>query len=143
MYPLTLTHCSRETHKIVIGKQCRPRSDTAERASTRHLIRVSTVCKYFSHFSLGICKSHCRTYLKLKLDSSNIKCGRVFPVYNGLIKSRLITDLCPINIFTDFGQIVKMLRLDQSLTIIHFSLNVGTCIFSLIDPVTPQIICAV
>ena len=26
----------------------------------------------FRHFSLGICKSHSRTYLKLKLDSSNI-----------------------------------------------------------------------
>ena len=26
-----LTHCSRETHEKVIGKQCRPRSDTAER----------------------------------------------------------------------------------------------------------------
>ena len=25
-----LTHCSLETHKRVIGKQCRPRSDTAE-----------------------------------------------------------------------------------------------------------------
>ena len=26
-----LTHCSRETRKRVIGKQCRPRSDAAER----------------------------------------------------------------------------------------------------------------
>ena len=26
----TLTHCSRETSKRVIGKQCRPRSDAAE-----------------------------------------------------------------------------------------------------------------
>ena len=31
-----------------------------------HLIRVSTVCRQISHFSLGICKSHSRTYLKLK-----------------------------------------------------------------------------
>ena len=30
-----------------------------------HLISVSTVCKQFSHFSLG-------TYLELKLDSSNM-----------------------------------------------------------------------
>ena len=30
-----LTHCSRETRKRVIGKQCRPRSDAAE----------STTCK--------------------------------------------------------------------------------------------------
>ena len=36
------------------------------------LIRVSTVCKYFSHFSVGIFKSLCLTYLKLKFDSSNI-----------------------------------------------------------------------
>ena len=27
----TLTHCSRETPKRVTGKQCRPRSDAAER----------------------------------------------------------------------------------------------------------------
>ena len=36
----------------------------------RHLIRVSTVCKWFSHPSLGISKSHSRNYLKLKLDSN-------------------------------------------------------------------------
>ena len=28
---ISLTHCSREAHKRVIGKQCRPRSDAAER----------------------------------------------------------------------------------------------------------------
>ena len=28
--PFPFTHCSRETHKRVIGKQCRPRSDAAE-----------------------------------------------------------------------------------------------------------------
>ena len=33
-----LTYCSRGTSKMVIGKQCRPRS-------MRRLIRVSTVCK--------------------------------------------------------------------------------------------------
>ena len=54
------------------------------RRRTRRLIRVSTVCKQFSHFSLGICRSHSRTYLKLKSDSSNILCGRVYSVYNGL-----------------------------------------------------------
>ena len=42
------------------------------RRRTRRLFRVSTLCKWFSHFSPGICKSHDRTYLKLKLDSSNI-----------------------------------------------------------------------
>ena len=31
MWHLGLTHCSRETRKRVIGKQCRPRSDAAER----------------------------------------------------------------------------------------------------------------
>ena len=47
--------------KRVFGKQCR----------TRRLIRVFTVCTYFSHFSLGISKYHSLTYLKLKFDSSN------------------------------------------------------------------------
>ena len=62
------------------------------RRRTRRLIRVSTVCKWCSHFSLGICKSHhSRVYLKLKLVSSNIKCGRVYSVYNGL-KQILTTD---------------------------------------------------
>ena len=32
---------------------------------------VSTVCKYFNHFQ-GIFKSYSLTYLKLKLESSNI-----------------------------------------------------------------------
>ena len=57
---MNLTHCSQESCKRVIGKQCRPRSDA------------------------GMCKSHSRMYLKLKLDSSNIKCGRIYSVYNGL-----------------------------------------------------------
>ena len=30
----------------------------------RHLIRICTVCKLFSHISLGISKSHSLTYLK-------------------------------------------------------------------------------
>ena len=33
-------------------------------------------------------KSHSRMYLKLKLDSSNIYCGGVYLVYNGLIDDR-------------------------------------------------------
>ena len=80
-----LPHCSRvsQTRKGVTGKQCRPRSDAAK-CQTRHLIRVSTVCKKFSHVSLGICKFHSRKYLKLKLVSSNIQCGRVYSVYNGI-----------------------------------------------------------
>ena len=39
-----------------------------------HLIRVSTVCKKFIHFSLGISKPQSRTYLKLKVDSSYSVC---------------------------------------------------------------------
>ena len=35
-------------------------------------------------------KSHSRTYLKLKLDSSNILCGRVYSVYNGLLSKKLL-----------------------------------------------------
>ena len=38
----------------------------------QHLITGSTLYKWFSHFSLGIFKSHSLTYLKLKLDASNI-----------------------------------------------------------------------
>ena len=33
----------------------------------QHLMRVSTVCKKFNYFSLGISKSHSLTCLKLKL----------------------------------------------------------------------------
>ena len=65
-----LTHCSLETPKRVIGKQCRPRS-------------YATECEQFSHFSLRISKSHSRTYQKLKLDSSSIQCRRVYSIYNG------------------------------------------------------------
>ena len=76
-----LTLCSRETRKKgnwqTVQTQIR-------RRRTRRLIRVSTVCKLFSRFSLGLCKSHSRVYLKLKLQSSNIWCGRVYSVYNGL-----------------------------------------------------------
>ena len=68
MYKEALAHYSLETPKWVIDKQCRPRSDAAE----WHLIRVSFVCKYFNYFSLGVSKSHSLTYLKLKLESSNI-----------------------------------------------------------------------
>ena len=77
-----LTHCNLETPKRVFGKQCRPRSDAAEHGN---LIRVSTVCKQLNHFSFGIPKSHRLTYLKSNLDSSNIQCGGVHSVNNGLI----------------------------------------------------------
>ena len=49
-------------------------------ASDQGLHCLQIVC----HFSLKICKSHSRMYLKLKLDSSNIYCERVYSVYNGL-----------------------------------------------------------
>ena len=49
-----------------------------------HPIRVSTVCKCFNRFSLGISKSDSWIYLKLKLDSFYIQCRRVYSVYNGL-----------------------------------------------------------
>ena len=37
-----------------------------------------------NHFYLGISKLHNLTYLKLKLESSNISCGWIHSVYNGL-----------------------------------------------------------
>ena len=49
-----------------------------------HLIRISTVCKQFNYFSHRISKSHSLTFLKLKLESSNIQCGGIHSVYNGL-----------------------------------------------------------
>ena len=52
----SLTHCSLETPKRVIGKQCIPRSDAADAASVRLGSPVFT--KKFSHFSLGITESH-------------------------------------------------------------------------------------
>ena len=78
---LPLTHCSRETRKRITGKHCRTRSDTAECGvwSGSPLFATS-----ISHFSLGLCNSYSRTYLKLKLDSSNIYCGRIYSVYSGL-----------------------------------------------------------
>ena len=56
--------------------------------------QVSTVCKKLSHFSLRICKSHSWIYLKLKLDSSNIKCGRVYSIYNGLSMAVALLKIC-------------------------------------------------
>ena len=41
-------------------------------AEMLHLIWVSTVFKQLTYFSLGISKSHSLTYLKCKLESSNI-----------------------------------------------------------------------
>ena len=74
IYQYGLTHCSPDTPKRVIGKQCKPRC----------LIRVSTVCKWFSHLSEGISKSHSWMYLNLKLDSSKKQYGRIYSVCNGL-----------------------------------------------------------
>ena len=58
---LFLTHCSLETPKRVIGKQCRPRSDAAEcgvwSASALFANDSSTIFLY---------ESHCLTYLKSK-----------------------------------------------------------------------------
>ena len=54
--------------KRVIGKQYSTRSDAAECG----MIRVTAACKQFSHFSLGVSESHSLTYLKLKLDYSNL-----------------------------------------------------------------------
>ena len=63
-----LSNCSRETRKRVIGKQCRPRSDAAERGVESGSLFANSL----AIFSLGICKYHSGVYLKLKLDSSNI-----------------------------------------------------------------------
>ena len=60
------------------------------RRRMRRLIRISTVWKKFSCFSLGIPKSHSRMYLKLKLDSSDTQCGRIYSVYIGLSMVRSI-----------------------------------------------------
>ena len=54
------------------------------RRRMRRLMRISSVCKKFNHCSPGISKSHSLTYLKSKLESSNIWYGRVYSVYNGL-----------------------------------------------------------
>ena len=76
------THCSLETPKRVVGKLCRPRSDAAEGGiwSGFPLFANSSTI-----FSLGISKSHSLTYLKSKLESSNIKYRWVNSVYNGLM----------------------------------------------------------
>ena len=72
-----LAHGSLETPKRVNGKQCRPRSGSPLFANSLAI-------------TLGIFKFYSRTYLKLKLDSSNIKCGGVYSVYNGLDTGRMI-----------------------------------------------------
>ena len=63
-----LAICSLETPERVIDKQCRPRSGAVERG----VGSVSTVCKKYNHFPLGISKSHNLTYLKSKFEASNI-----------------------------------------------------------------------
>ena len=65
-YTKTLTHCSLETPKRAIGKQCRPRSDATECDQGLHCLQI------VQPFSLRISKSHSLTYLKSKLESSNI-----------------------------------------------------------------------
>ena len=84
LYLCVLTHCSLETPKRVIDKQCRPRSDQ------------------FNHFSLGISKSHGLTYIKSKLESS--KCGGVHSVCNGLI-IHLVSSILTIYILEVFFRI--------------------------------------
>ena len=64
-----LTHCSRETLKRVISKQCRPRSDAAECGVWS---RSSLFANTSAILSPVISNSHSLTYLKLKLDSSSI-----------------------------------------------------------------------
>ena len=71
-YPacIALTHCSLETSKRVIGKQCRPRSDATECGikSGSPLFADSSVSflqKLLNHI-------HSLIYLKPKLKSSNI-----------------------------------------------------------------------
>ena len=64
-----LTHYSLEAPKRVIGKQCRPRSDAAERG----ILSGSPLFANSSNiFSLGISKSNSLTYLKIELESSSI-----------------------------------------------------------------------
>ena len=78
-----LNHCSRETRKRIMVNSADPDQMPQNAASDQglHCLQIHVV----SHLSLGICKSHSWTYLKLKLDSSNIQCGRVYSVFNGLI----------------------------------------------------------
>ena len=88
-----LAHCSLETPKRII---CQTVETQIRRRKTRRLIRVSTVCKKFNHFSLGISKLHSLTHLKSKLESSNISCVGVLSVYNGL------TSLSPQGVLPPF-----------------------------------------
>ena len=64
-----LTHCSLETPKKVIGKQCRPRSDATKRGvwSGFPLYANSSTI-----FSIEIPKSYTLIYLKSKVEASNI-----------------------------------------------------------------------
>ena len=65
---LLQTHWGLETPKRVTGKQCRPRSDAAECG----VWSGSPLFANINHFSLGISTSYNLTYLKSKMDSSNI-----------------------------------------------------------------------
>ena len=70
----TLIYCSLKTPKREIGSADPDQILQNAASEQEHLNRVSTVCKLFNHFSVGLSKSHiCSlTYLKLKLESSNI-----------------------------------------------------------------------
>ena len=63
-----ITHCSRETRKTVIRKHCRPRSGSP--------LFANNLAIFLEEYS--------QTYLKLKLNSSNVQCRRVCSVYNEL-----------------------------------------------------------
>ena len=70
MDKMELTHYSLETPKMDNWQTLQTQIRCCR---MRCLIRDSTVCKWFAHFLLGMSKSHGQTYLKLKLDSSNIQ----------------------------------------------------------------------
>ena len=75
MWKQPLTHYGLKTPKKIISTQCRPRSDAAECG----IWSVSALFALFANSSTIFL-----TYLKLKLESSNIYCGRVHLGYNGL-----------------------------------------------------------
>ena len=63
----------------------------------RRLISICTICKYVSHFSLGISKSHSLTILKLEgLYHSVVGGGLFYPILNGLRGHGRNCDFSPI-----------------------------------------------
>ena len=70
---------------MVIGKQCRPRLDATECgiwSRSPLFVFANSSAIFLQEYRT---KSNSLTYLKLKLESSNILCGRVHSVYNGLM----------------------------------------------------------